>query len=180
MLYEDFWKSSCDWKKSTIYRSITNTIENKRSGKRKWLTRKQMIPVYDNDESIVDGIIHRKCADPELKEKEVRKHPEAPSVLQYLVLVEDHEKATEKEKIMDKFKLSEAQGDGSSDESDDDDDASSDDDDDDTPKKKSKKKGSKTKKKKEKKEKDSKKSKKKKTKAECTHTLYPVDLALNK
>lgn len=84
-----------------------------------------MIPVFDDDESIVDGIIHRKCNDPELRANEVRKHPEEPSVLQYLVLVEDHEKA-EKEKIMDKFKISE--GDGSV--------GDNDDDDDDTPKKK--------------------------------------------
>ena len=55
MLYEDFWKSSCDWKKTTIYRSVTNTIENRRSGRRQWLSRKQMLPIFDPDEGIVEG-----------------------------------------------------------------------------------------------------------------------------
>ena len=103
MLYEDFFKSSCDWRRTTIYRSVTNTIENKKSGRRKWLTRQQMIPIFDNDEAVVDGIILRKESDPELRETECRKHPEVPSMFQYLVLVEDSEEASETDRIMDKF-----------------------------------------------------------------------------
>ena len=126
MLYEDFFKSSCDWRKSTIYRSVTNTIENKKSGRRKWLTRQQMIPIFDNDEAVVDGIILRKESDPELRETECRKHPEVPSMFQYLVLVEDSEEASETDRIMDKFCTTERDGDddgdsSSSDGSDDDD-----------------------------------------------------------
>ena len=107
MLYEDFWKSSCNWRKTTIYRSVTNTIENKRTGKRKWLTRKQMLPIFDNDEDIVDGIILRKRSDADLMETEVRAHPEHPDLSQYLVLTEDQEEAKESEKIMDKFMVRE-------------------------------------------------------------------------
>lgn len=132
MLYEDFWKSSCDWRKTTIYRSVTNTIENKKSGRRKWLTRKQMIPIFDNDEAVVDGIILRKRSDPELLHTECRSHPEVPSMYQYLVLVEDSEEASETDRIMDKFSTTERDnGDdddesSSSDESDGDDDSSDD------------------------------------------------------
>ena len=132
MLYEDFWKSSCDWRKTTIYRSVTNTIENKKSGRRKWLTRKQMIPIFDNDEAVVDGIILRKRSDPELLETECRQHPEVPSMFQYLVLVEDSEEASETDRIMDKFFTTEKERDhddddsSSSDGSDDDDESSDD------------------------------------------------------
>ena len=149
MLYEDFWKSSCDWRKTTIYRSVTNTIENKRSGRRQWLTRKQMLPIFDNDEGIVDGIILRKRSDPELMASEVRTHPEVPTLSQYLVLTEDHEESNETDRIMDKFSLQERDQD--SDDSDDDSSdqgSESDDDDDDESScdKKKKKKPTKTKK----------------------------------
>ena len=147
MLYEDFWKSSCDWKKTTIYRSVTNTIENRRSGRRQWLTRKQMLPIFDHDEGIVDGIILRKRSDPELMASEVRKHPEVPTLSQYLVLTEDHEESNEIDRIMDKFSLQERDQDqGSSDDSDDsssDQGSDSDDDESSKKKKKSKTKGKK-------------------------------------
>ena len=105
MLYEDFFACGGDWKQSTIYKSITNTFENKKSGKRKWLTRKQMLPFFENDEDVVDGVILRKQQDPELRTSEIRKHPEIPKVKQYLVLVEDEEEATESSKILDKFSM---------------------------------------------------------------------------
>lgn len=107
MLYEDFWKSSCNWRKTTIFRSMTNTIENRKAGKRQWLTRKQMLPVFDHDEGVVDGIITRKRSDKELRASEVRKHPEHPDLYQYLVLTEDYEEASESDKIMDKFRMRE-------------------------------------------------------------------------
>lgn len=106
MLYEDFFSSGCDWKKSTIYRSVTNTFENRRTGKRKWLTRQQMLPFFDNDPAVVDAVILRKKSDPELCKNEIRPHPENPSVMQYLVLVEDEEEATERDRILDKFIMS--------------------------------------------------------------------------
>ena len=150
MLYEDFWKSSCDWRKTTIYRSVTNTIENKRSGRRQWLTRKQMLPIFDNDEGIVDGIILRKRSDPELMASQVRTHPEVPTLSQYLVLTEDHEESNETDRIMDKFSLQERDqdSDDSDDDSSDQGSESDDDDDDDESScdKKKKKKPTKTKK----------------------------------
>ena len=108
MLYEDFFACGGDWKQSTIYKSITNSFENKKSGKRKWLTRKQMLPYFEHDDSIVDGVILRKQQDPELRASEIRKHPEIPKVKQYLVLVEDEEEATESSKILDKFSMKES------------------------------------------------------------------------
>lgn len=114
MLYEDFWKSSCNWRKTTIYRSVTNTIENRKAGKRQWLTRQQMLPVFDNDTSVVDGIITRKRSDKELLATEVRQHPEHPSLYQYLVLTEDYEEASESDKIIDKFMVTETGDDSES------------------------------------------------------------------
>ena len=87
-------------------------MENKKSGKRKWLTRGQMLPYFENDEAIVDAIIHRKMADDELRAEEVRSHPEIPSVYQYLTLVEDEEEATESSSIMDMFKATESKNTG--------------------------------------------------------------------
>ncbi len=170
MLYEDFWACGGDWKKSYIYRSITNTLENKRTGKRKWLTRKQMIPIFDNDETVVDGVILRKTSDQELRKSEVRQHPENPKVRQFLVLVEDEEEATETDKILDKFSMSTNSAGRSKDDSgtdaesdqDQDSSAESDDDDPDTPPKASKAKKDK------KNKKDKKSLKNKKKKAICS------------
>ena len=132
MLYEDFWKSSCNWRKTTIYRSVTNTIENRKAGKRQWLTRKQMLPVFDNDGDVVDGIITRKRSDKELLATEVRQHPEHPKLYQYLVWTEDYEEATESDKIIDKFMIKDRGDDSdSSDTVSSSDDESSDDDDED-------------------------------------------------
>ena len=105
MLYEDFWACGGDWKRSTILRSISNSFENKKTGKRRWLTKKQMLPYFDNDEQVVDGVILRKKSDPELCKAEIRVHPEVGTLYQYLVLVEDEEEATESDKILDRFQL---------------------------------------------------------------------------
>lgn len=122
-----------------------------------------MLPIFDNDEKIVDGVILRKNSDQELRKTEVRKHPENPEVRQFLVLVEDEEEATETDKILDKFSMSTRSKDdsGADVESDQDQDSSaeSDDDDPDTPPKASK--GKTEKKDKSKKEKQSSKDKKK-------------------
>ena len=67
-----------------------------------------MLPYFENDDSIVDGVILRKQQDPELRASEIRKHPEIPKVKQYLVLVEDEEEATESSKILDKFSMKES------------------------------------------------------------------------
>ena len=139
MLYEDFWKCGGDWYKSTIYKSITNSFTNRKTGKRKWHTRKQMLPYFDDDQAVVDGVILRKKTDPQLSKVEIRDHPENPKIKQYLVLVEDEEVATESEKIADKFLLQEksARGkrrrkDDSEDDSDSDDGGGTSDEDDDS------------------------------------------------
>lgn len=123
MLYEDFWACQGNWTKSTIYRTMSNSFQNKRRGKRRWLTRKQLLPHFDNDESVVDGIIDRKMNDAELRKNEIRSHPENAKLEQYLVLVEDEEEATETDKILDRFSLKESsRGDSSSDADDSEDD----------------------------------------------------------
>ncbi|CAK9093973.1 Uncharacterized protein SCF082_LOCUS44188, partial [Durusdinium trenchii] len=104
-LYEDFWACGGEWTNSAIYKEITNSSENKKRGVRRWLTRTQMLPFFDNDPDIVDGIIARKLADEQLRESEVRDHPELPSVQQYLVLVQDEEEALECSRIADIFRL---------------------------------------------------------------------------
>ena len=63
-----------------------------------------MLPIFE-DAAVVDGIIHRKMSDPELKKAEVRNHPELPQLKQYLVLVSDEEETTEATKILDMFRL---------------------------------------------------------------------------
>ena len=108
MLYEDFFACGGDWKQSTIYKSITNAFENKKSGKRKWLTRKQMLLYFEHDDTIVDGVILRKQQDPQLRATEIRKRPEIPKVKQYPVLIEDEEEAKESSKMFDKFSMKES------------------------------------------------------------------------
>lgn len=128
MLYEDFFSCGGDWKRSTIYKSITNSFTNKKTGKRRWLTKKQMLPYFDDDQSVVDAVVLRKKTDPELSKVEIRDHPENPKLKQYLVLVEDEEVATESEKIADKFLLKDKSGSGKRRRKDDSEDDSSSDD----------------------------------------------------
>ncbi|CAK9034090.1 Uncharacterized protein SCF082_LOCUS20749 [Durusdinium trenchii] len=61
--------------------------------------QQQMLPFFDNDPAVVDAVILRKKSDPELCKNEIRPHPENPSVMQYLVLVEDEEEAKKKGEV---------------------------------------------------------------------------------
>ena len=107
-----------------------------------------MLPVFDNDTSVVDGIITRKRSDKELLATEVRQHPEHPSLYQYLVLTEDYEEASESDKIIDKFMVTETGDDSESSDSvsSSDDDSSDDDDGNDEDEGRKGKRGSKSKK----------------------------------
>ena len=51
---------------------------NGKKGCRRWLTRKAMLPYFQNDAKVVDAIILRKESDPQLLESECRDHPECP------------------------------------------------------------------------------------------------------
>ena len=75
MLYEAWAECEGDWKKSKLYLSIKDSHSMKRQGKRVWLTRKQLTEKFGD---AANDIIERKVGDPDLKAKEVRKHPELP------------------------------------------------------------------------------------------------------
>ncbi|CAE7253405.1 unnamed protein product [Symbiodinium sp. CCMP2456] len=111
-----------------VYKSIKSTTRNGRRGIRRWLTKSQMLVIFDSAE-IVDSIIARKETDDFLRSTEVREHPDCPGLVQYLVLVEEEVTDEDVDEITDMFRMEDA---GSS-EDDDSDDESDDDDDNDKP-----------------------------------------------
>ena len=76
-LYEDFLQIEGNWRNSMVYKSIKRTSRNGRRGIRRWLTRSQMLVIFDST-SIVDSIIARKETDEYLKSTEIREHPDCP------------------------------------------------------------------------------------------------------
>ena len=60
-----------------VYKSIKSITRNGRRGIRRWLTKSQMLNVFDTAE-IVDSIIARKETDEHLRSTEVREHPDCP------------------------------------------------------------------------------------------------------
>ena len=87
VLYESWTESGGDWKKSKIYLQVTSTEKTKRMGVREWMHRAEIEKKYGV--AGATAIINRKLSEPELKETEVRPHPEAPDVeelTQYLTL----------------------------------------------------------------------------------------------
>ncbi|CAE7367143.1 unnamed protein product [Symbiodinium sp. CCMP2592] len=102
-LYEDFVSTGGKWKNGIIYKTVTSKRKNSSLGCRKWLTRSQLLQHFDNDKDIVDAVILRKETDPELRQKEIREHPECPSLTQYLVLVDDAEYDESAVEISDLF-----------------------------------------------------------------------------
>ena len=78
-LYEDFMQCHGAWRNSIIYKSIKRTSRSGVRGVRKWLTRSQMMKIFE-DEEIVKAIILRKENDPTLAQNEIREHPECPGL----------------------------------------------------------------------------------------------------
>ncbi|CAE7201315.1 unnamed protein product [Symbiodinium sp. CCMP2456] len=115
-LYEDFVATGGNWKNGVIMKSIRRKRSSGSHACRKWLTRRQMLQYFDNDQKLVDSIIVRKESDPELLKSECRDHPECPGLTQYLVLVEDTEMAAESVEIDDLFQAEDSSA-SSSDES---------------------------------------------------------------
>ena len=74
-LYEAWVSCGGNWTKSKLYLSLSTSTTNRRQGKRRWMTKKIMLQKFGD---ATDDIIYRKTSDPELREKEVRCHPEAP------------------------------------------------------------------------------------------------------
>ena len=128
-LYEDFVATGGNWKNSVIMKSIRSKKSSGKKASRKWVTRRQMLQYFDNDQALVNSIIVRKESDPELLKEECRDHPECPGwdeyhamhlfcnrsrilcfvaylwegLMQYLVLVDDEEMAAESVEIDDLF-----------------------------------------------------------------------------
>ncbi|CAE7574807.1 unnamed protein product, partial [Symbiodinium necroappetens] len=77
-LYEDFVATGGNWKNSVIMKSIRSKKSSGKKASRKWVTRRQMLQYFDNDQALVNSIIVRKESDPELLKEECRDHPECP------------------------------------------------------------------------------------------------------
>ncbi|CAE7874643.1 unnamed protein product [Symbiodinium necroappetens] len=122
-----------------VYKSIKSTTRNGRRGIRRWLTKSQMLTVFDTAE-IVDSIIARKETDEYLRSTEVREHPDCPGLMQYLVLVDEEVTDEDVDEIEDMFRTEDASSNGDTDDDSEDDD---DDDDEDSDKSKPKSKGGK-------------------------------------
>ena len=75
-LFEAFLACDGDWKKSKFYISIKQRKSKVTKGKRRWMVYTEMVQKYG--EKGADLIRTRKLGEPELRETEVRHHPEAP------------------------------------------------------------------------------------------------------
>ena len=76
MLFDAWAQCEGQWEKSKFIESIRDRHRNTRRGTRKWLTKFEVHTKFG--EQIGDQIMARKLSDDELKEKEVRAHPELP------------------------------------------------------------------------------------------------------
>ena len=76
MLYEDFVACDGNWKRGCIYKEICNIKTSATRGIRKWLTEKQLLEFFTEEQT--RSIILRKTADPDLCLSEIREHPELP------------------------------------------------------------------------------------------------------
>ncbi|CAE7853709.1 unnamed protein product [Symbiodinium necroappetens] len=113
-LYEDFLQTEGDWTKSMILKTIKSITRNGRRGIRRWQTRSQLINHF-GDTKIVDSIIARKETDEHLRKTEMRKHPDCPGLVQYLVLMDEEVTDEDVDEITDMFRAKDgAQSDDSS------------------------------------------------------------------
>ena len=76
ILYESWASCEGEWTKSTFYQNVKLRHVSKVRGRRRWLTAKEMDERFGPE--LAEQIRNRKLLDPELKEKEVRRHPELP------------------------------------------------------------------------------------------------------
>lgn len=77
MLYEDFLKTKGKWRQGVVWREVVQRHRGVTRGVRKWLTRKQLIEHF-GDEETADAVIARKHEIQELADTEIREHPELP------------------------------------------------------------------------------------------------------
>lgn len=76
-IWEEYLAVGGDWTKSKYALKLANTKSFERVGARRWMTRKQLIAKYE-DEEVVDAIIEQKRSDPLLARTEIKPHPDAP------------------------------------------------------------------------------------------------------
>ena len=79
-LYEDFQQCKGKWHNSVVLKTIKTAARSTRRGTRRWVTKKQMLQIFDNDQEVVKSIILRKEMDDELRATEIRHHPELPGL----------------------------------------------------------------------------------------------------
>lgn len=95
MLYESWLTSEEEWSSSKLVLTLRNSSKLSSFGCRKWFTKSDLMTKYNNDEEVVDEIIHEKEKVPEaIRKSLVRPHPDAPgnkSLTQYLCFHEDGE-----------------------------------------------------------------------------------------
>ena len=85
---------------------------NFKTGVREWMTKRELIQKFGQEGA--EAIISRKESDPELKSNEVRGHPDAPELSQYLTLNMDKVTETEETTIARLFKATEEDSSSSS------------------------------------------------------------------
>ena len=95
VLYESWLTSEEEWSSSKLVLTLRNSSKLSSFGCRKWFTKSDLMTKYNNDEEVVDEIIHEKEKVPEaIRKSLVRPHPDAPgnkSLTQYLCFHEDGE-----------------------------------------------------------------------------------------
>ena len=77
VLFDAWVACEGEWKKSSFLQKIQDRHSSKKRGTRKWLTAQEMDLHFGSEAGL--QIRERKLLDPELKEKEVRAHPELPT-----------------------------------------------------------------------------------------------------
>ena len=80
-LLKEAWEECAgEWKKSSLYKKITNKSKSSTHGARVWLTRGQICAKYNNNMDIANAICKAKEDDPELSQTQIKDHPDAPGV----------------------------------------------------------------------------------------------------
>lgn len=75
ILFEEWAGSNEDWSRSELIVQMKNSRTHTKRGSRKWLTRKELVEKY-GDEQIADDIISHKLENASLAKSQVRWHPD--------------------------------------------------------------------------------------------------------
>ena len=78
MLLEQWTACAGDWKKSSLYMTLTSSSALRLRGRRVWLTRDMLAKKYGSYE-IADEIIRAKESDEKTAATQIKPHPDAPN-----------------------------------------------------------------------------------------------------